>query len=201
MAPAWVFSNGESRRDRGPKIPSYPLCSSASYGYNKSMKKAALLLIALILLLHPLAFLAGCGGGEKEGADEEVAVYTLENIIIPQERDSDFVVEWMRKSTGAGDVSPEALGLRFWKWEGGALSEIALEEYGELAAMREGGDNMNWIYSQHSITVIELDETEGEAVVETGSLYGPLSGIGVRYLLRKEDGEWKKVSEETVWVS
>ena len=160
-----------------------------------------MLAVALLLLLQPLALLAGCGGGDNGGAEEEVALYTLENIIIPQERDSDFVVGWMRKSTGAGDVSPQALGLRFWKWEGGALSEITLEEFTELAAMREGGDSMIWVYSQHSITVMELDEDGEEAVVETGTLYGPLSGIGVRYLLRKENGEWKKVSEETVWVS
>jgi hypothetical protein len=165
------------------------------------MKKAITLSLALVLLLQALAFLAGCSGESDEGADEEVAIYTLENIIIPQERDSDFVVVWMRRSTGAGDVSTEALGLRFWKWEGGAVSEITLEGYKELAAMRADGDNMNWVYSQHSITVMEVDEESGEAVVETGSLYGPLTGIGVRYLLRKEDGEWVKVSEETVWVS
>lgn len=165
------------------------------------MKKAIILSVALVLLLQVLAFLSGCGGESDEGVEEEVATYTLENIIIPQERDSDFVVGWMRRSTGAGDVSPDALGLRFWKWEGGALSEITLEEYNELAAMRVDGDNMNWIYSQHSITVMEIDKEKGEAVVETGSLYGPLTGIGVRYLLREEEGEWKVVSEETVWVS
>ncbi len=165
------------------------------------MKKAITLSVVLVLLLQALAFLAGCGGESAEGADEEVALYALENIIIPQERDSDFVVEWMRRSTGPADISPDELGLRFWKWEGGALSEITLEEYKELAAMRADGDDMDWIYSQHSITVMEIDEERGEAVVETGSLYGPLTGIGIRYLLRKEDGEWVKVSEETVWSS
>jgi predicted small secreted protein len=165
------------------------------------MKKAVTLLIAFILLLAAPALLAGCGSESGEGADEEVALYTLENIIIPQERDSDFVAAWLRKSTGGGDVSIDALGLRFWKWEGGALSEITLEEYKELAAVRADGDDMDWVYSQHSITVMEIYEEEREAVVETGSLYGPLTGIGVRYLLRREDGEWVKVSEETVWVS
>jgi hypothetical protein len=165
------------------------------------MKKVGLLVIALMLLLQPLALFAGCGGGEKKGIDEEVVDYAIENILVPELRDSDFIVEWMRQSTSMADVSPDELGLRFWKWEGGALTEITLEEYKELAARREGGDSKVWTYSQHSITVFEADEEKGQAVVEIGSLYGPLSGSGVRYLLRKEEGEWKKVSEETVWVS
>ena len=76
-----------------------------------------------------------------------------------------------------------------------------LEEFKELAARREGGDASMWTYSQHSVTVAEADADAGEAVVEIGSLYNPLSGSGVRYLLRRENGEWKKVSEETIWGS
>jgi hypothetical protein len=51
------------------------------------------------------------------------------------------------------------------------------------------------------VTVLDLDENKGEAVVEIGSLYGPLTGSGTQYLLRKDGGEWEEVSEETVWVS
>jgi hypothetical protein len=141
------------------------------------------------------------GGGEEQGFEEEAVNYAIENILIPENRDSDFVVEWMRKSTGVGDDSPEELGLRFWKWEGGALSVITLEEFQELAAQREVGDSRVWIYSQHSVMVMEADEAKGEAVVEIGSLYGPLTGSGVRYLLRKGEDGWEKVSEQTVWVA
>lgn len=164
------------------------------------MKKAGLIVVALLLLPAPL-LAAGCGSAEKPQIDEEVAEYAVENILVPELRDSDFIVEWMRKSTGAGDVSPEELGLRFWKWEGGALSEITLEEFNELAASREGGDARMWTYSQHAVTVIEADGEEGQAVVEIGSLYGPMAGSGVRYLLRKEEGVWKRVSQETIWGS
>jgi hypothetical protein len=164
------------------------------------MKKAGMLAVALLLLL-PFAFVAGCGGGEEPGIEQEVVDYAIQSILVAEMRDSDFIVEWMRQSTGAGDVSPDELGLRFWKWEGGTLTEISLEEYKELAALREGGDPRVWTYSQHSVTVFEADAEEGQAVVEVGSLYGPLAGSGVRYLLRKEEGEWKKVSEETVWGS
>jgi hypothetical protein len=165
------------------------------------MKKATVVLIVLMLLLQALAFIAGCGSEEEKSLDEELAVYAVENILVPELRDSDFVVEWMRKSTGIDDVSPDELGLRFWKWEGGALSEITLDEYKELASQRVDGDPNNWTYSQHSITVLEIDEDKGEAVVEIGSLYNPYAGSGVRYLLRKEGDEWTKVSEGTVWGS
>ena len=133
--------------------------------------------------------------------EEEAALYAIENIIVPAQRDGDFLVEWRRPSGGAGDVSPEALGLRFWKWEGGALREIGREEFEELAARRDGGDPTAWTYARHSVTVIAADAAAGEAVVEVGSLHGPLSGSGVRYLLRREEGGWNKVSQETVWVS
>jgi hypothetical protein len=165
------------------------------------MKKTGTVIVAFLLLLSPMVLFAGCGGEEPKGADEELVNFAIESIIIPEGRDSDMVIEWMRQSTGAGDVSPDELGLLFWKYEGGTLTEITLDEYKELASKREGGDSRVWTYSQHSITVLELDADKGEAVVEIGSLYGPLAGSGIRYLLRKEDGEWKKVSEETVWVS
>lgn len=165
------------------------------------MKNTTRILIVLMLLLQPLVLIAGCGGGEERGIEEEIVYHAIESILVPELRDSDFLVEWMRQSTGVADVSPDELGLRFWKWEGEALTEITLEEFKELAALREGGDSKVWTYSQHSVTVLEADAEEGQAVVEIGSLYGPLSGSGVRYLLRKEEGEWVKVSEETIWVS
>jgi len=165
------------------------------------MKKAGLLAIAIVLLLLPLAFVAGCDGGDQQGFEEEAVNYAVENILVPEHRDSDFIVEWMRKATSVADDSPEELGQRFWKWEGGALSVITLEEFKDLADQREVGDPRVWIYSQHSITVLEADEAKGEAVVEIGSLYGPLAGSGVRYLLHKGEDGWEKVSEQTVWVS
>ncbi len=169
--------------------------------YNRNMKKTTLSLIALLLLSQALVLAAGCGGGVEVGIEEEVVGFTIENLLVPAMRDSDFLVQWMRRSTGAADVSPEALGLRFWKWEGGALAEIGGEEFRALASGREGGDPRIWTYSQHSITVLSSDAVAGEAVVEVGSLYGPLSGSGVRYLLRREEGGWVKVSQQTVWVS
>ncbi|MBN2026061.1 MAG: hypothetical protein JW854_04815 [Actinobacteria bacterium] len=165
------------------------------------MKKATAFLIGLVLLLLVPAFVSGCGGGEQQFPDEELAVYALENILVPEQRDADFIVMWMRQATAVSEASPDVLGLRFWKWEGGSLSEITLEEYEELAAQRVGGNPNDWTYSQHSITVLEIDGDNGEAVVEIGSLYNPYAGSGVRYLLRKEGDEWTKVSESTVWGS
>ena len=68
-------------------------------------------------------------------------------------------------------------------------------------AQRQGGDPKKWVYNEHSVTVQELDPGKGEAVVEIGSFYGPLTGAGVQYLLRREGGQWQKVSEETVWIT
>ncbi len=161
-----------------------------------------MILIGLLLFVQAAGISsAGCGGEEEKKIDEELAVYALENILLPEQRDSDCIVAWMRESTGIADVSPDELGLRFWKWEGGVLSEISLEEYEELAAQRVDGDPRAWTYSQHSITVLEVDEEAVQAVVEIGSLYNPLAGSGIRYLLREEDGKWTKISEQTVWRS
>ena len=155
----------------------------------------ALLLAAAVPLMA-----GGCGGGGEKGGEEGVAMFAIEEILVPRERDKPFVVAWTRKSTGIGDVSIDQLGLRFWKWEGSGLVEITLEEYKELIA-RPRENSADWTYGQHTVTVMELDEQKGEAVVEIGSLYGPLTGAGIRYLLRREGGGWKKVSEETVWIS
>lgn len=165
------------------------------------MKKSFIAVILLVLLVQPLVLFAGCGGQGQPGEDEKVVSYAIEDILIPRERDTSFIVEWRRASTGIGDVSPDELAQRFWKWEGGTLTEIPVDEYRRLADAREGGNSKIWAYSQHAVTVLELDTGKGEALVEIGSLYGPLAGSGVQYLLRKEGGEWKKVSEETVWVS
>lgn len=180
-----------------------PLSRSRLYGlpvrYNGGMKRAVPLAIVLVLL-QPAALLCGCGG-EAPGIDEEVAMFAIENILIPELRDEDFILGWMRQPTGIAETSRAELGLRFWKWEGGVLAEISLEEYERLAALREGGDARMWTYSQHSVTVLEADAEEGRALVEVGSLYGPLTGSGTRYLLRKGEEGWKKVSEQTVWTS
>ncbi len=127
-------------------------------------------------------------------------MFAIQEILVPRERERPFVVAWTRRSTGIGDVSIEQLGLRFWKWEGSGLVEITLEEYKELIA-RPKESGAEWTYSQHTVTVMEMDEEKGEAAVEIGSLYGPLTGAGIRYLLRREGGSWKKVSEETVWIT
>ena len=57
------------------------------------------------------------------------------------------------------------------------------------------------MYSQHSVTVLEVDEAGSEAVVEIGSLYGPLSGSGVRYRIEHENDGWRVISKQTMWVS
>jgi len=165
------------------------------------MKKRSLTAVLIIVLIQVVALLPGCGGEAREVTEEELVKYTIENILVPRERESDFIVEWRRKSTGPGDVDPRQLAQRFWKWEGGALTEIGAEEFYQLAAAREGGDPNRWIYSQHSVTVVQLDQGKLEAQVEIDTLYNPLSGSGTRYWLRKEEGEWKKVSESTEWVS
>jgi hypothetical protein len=163
------------------------------------MKKKRLLALSLILLL-PLA-LSACGGQAKVGSEEEVARYALNNILVPKEQDTSFIVEWRRKSTGPEDVSPEELAQKFWKWEGSSLVEISAEEYKSLAAQRQGGDPKKWVYNEHSVTVEELDQEKGEATVEIGSIYGPMTGAGIQYSLRKQGGEWRTVDEETVWMT
>jgi len=127
--------------------------------------------------------------------------YTIKGILAPREGEREFVVAWLRKSTGAGDVSFDALAQRFWKWEGGQITAIGREEYDTLTRTQGKGGKSTWLYAQHSVTVLSLDEEKGEAVVEVGSMYGPLAGKGVRYFLKREGGSWKKVSEETVWIS
>lgn len=164
------------------------------------MRRICVVFAVLLLAATPALLAPGCGsGGEKEG-EEGAAMFAIQEILVPRERDSSFVVAWTRRSTGIGDVSIEQLGLRFWKWEGSGLVEITLEEYKDLGARHRDGST-SWTYSQHTVTVMELDEKKGEAVVEISSLYGPLTGAGIRYLLRREGGSWKKVSEETVWIS
>jgi hypothetical protein len=170
-------------------------------GYNCDMKKASLAAVLIFILIQVMAVFSGCGGDTPVGMEEELVRYTIENILIPREQGTDFIVEWRRRSTGPGDVDPKQLAQGFWKWEGGTLTEINAEEYYQLAAVWEDEDPNRWVYSQHSITVVELDESELEAQVEINSLYNPLSGSGIRYWLRKEEGEWKKVSENTEWVS
>ena len=144
---------------------------------------------------------SGCGKEAAGGTEEQLVDYTIKDILVPREGEREFVVAWLRRSTGAGDVSFDALAQRFWKWEGGQLTEIGREEYDSLTGTQEKGGKGTWLYAQHSVTVLSLDEGKGEAVVEVGSMYGPLAGKGVRYLLRREGGSWKKVSEETVWIS
>lgn len=147
-----------------------------------------------------LAF-CGCGKEAVAGAEEQLVEYTIKGILAPREGEREFVVAWLRRSTGAGDVSFDALAQRFWKWEGGQLTEIGREEYDALTKTQGQGAKSTWLYAQHSVTVLSLDEEKGEAVVEVGSMYGPLAGKGVRYSLKREGGSWKKVSEETVWTS
>ncbi|WP_287153653.1 hypothetical protein [Candidatus Solincola tengchongensis] len=152
-------------------------------------------------LLAAILLTPGCGGGggvEKEEA--ELAEFTVREILVPREGERNFVAVWMRRSSGTGDISVEALAQRIWKWEGGVLSEIDLEEYRRLVGTHEGERN-TWTYGEHSVTVMEYDPEKGEAVVEVGSLYGPMTGAGIRYFLRREGGRWKKVSEQTVWMS
>lgn len=163
--------------------------------------RARILVIAVLLAALALPLVPGCGAEPAEGSEDEIVMYTIEKIIIPADGENCFLVEWMRKPSGPEEVSPLDLGVRFWKWEGGELSEIGREEFEELCDVRVEGDPNRWAYGRHAVTVMQLDEEEGEAVVEVGSLYGPFSGKGVRYLLRKEDSAWKKVSEQTVWGS
>jgi hypothetical protein len=165
------------------------------------MKKASLAAVIILVLIQVMAVFSGCGSETTQGTEDELVIYTIENILIPREQDSDFIVEWRRRSAGPGDVDPKQLAQRFWKWEGGTLTEINAEEYYQLATAWEDDDPNKWIYSQHAITVVELDESGLEAQVEISSLYNPLSGSGIRYWLRMEEGEWKKVSENTEWVS
>jgi hypothetical protein len=167
--------------------------------YNRGMKKAGLAI--LLVLMVSAALLPGCGGTTPQGREEEIVDFTIHSILIPKEGDAPFLIDWRRKSNGVWDTDPMELGQRFWKWEGGALAEIGKDEYRELASQRIEGNDQRWTYSRHSITVLEQDEARKEAVVEVGSLYGPLAGSGIRYLLREENGEWTKVSEETVWYS
>lgn len=169
--------------------------------YNNHMKRAMIPCIVVAAAACAALLLPGCRGKATDGAEEEMVEYTIKEILAPREGERDFVVAWLRKSTGAGDVSFDALAQRFWKWEGGQLTEIGREEYDSLAGTQKGKGQNTWLYAQHSVTVLSLDEGKGEAVVEVGSMYGPLAGRGVRYHLRREGDSWKKVSEETVWIS
>lgn len=164
------------------------------------MKKAVFVSLVAVALLLTLAY-TGCGTKAEQGLEEQAARYAIEDILVPKESDTSFIVEWRRKSTGPDDVSPDELAQAFWKWEGSKLVEISADEYRDLGAQRQGGDPKKWVYNEHSVTVEKLDAQKGEAVVEIGSFYGPLTGAGIQYLLRKQGGEWQKVSESTVWIT
>jgi hypothetical protein len=150
-----------------------------------------------------LASTVGCGrgGGGEAGREEDLVLQVIQGIIVPRAGSSNFLVEWRRLSAGPGDVEPGELGIKFWKYEGGSLQEISREEYDALTERPGRKGAGTWAFSQHSVTVLQLDWDKGEAIVEVGSLYNILSGEGVRYLLRREEGRWVKVSEETIWVS
>lgn len=170
--------------------------------------KARVLIVAAglsfaVLIAVISGVLVGCGAKEARQAEKEevLVLQVIENIIVPKSGSGDFLVEWRRLSSGPGDVEPEELGIKFWKYQGGSLQEIGREEHAALTERPGKKGSGTWAYSQHSITLLELDWERGEAVVEVGSLYNVLSGEGVRYLLRREDGRWVKVSEETVWAS
>jgi len=163
------------------------------------LRKTKVLLAAALLLLQAAALIPGCGKGKAVGPEEEVAVFTLNEILIPRERDRNFVAAWTRKSESIADISSGDLGLRFWKWEGGVLTEITREEYDQMVSANGSGGRGAWAYSQHNITVLQVDWEKGEATVEVGTLHGPMTGAGIRYFLRREGGQWKKVSEQTVW--
>ncbi len=137
----------------------------------------------------------------KKGEEEGLVLKVIEDIIVPKAGSGDFLVEWRRLSTGPADVEPEELGMKFWRYQAGELQEITREEYLSLIERPGKRGSGTWAFSQHSITLLQLDWEKGEAVVEVGSLYNILSGQGVRHLLRREDGRWVKVSEETIWKS
>lgn len=164
------------------------------------MRKARPLLVAFFLVLAALPVSVGCGKGGTAGDEAEVVDFAIREILVPKEQGRAFIVAWLRESTGPSDVSFEDLAQRFWKWEGGGLTEIDAQEYQRLSGTGKGGGG-SWTYSQHSVTVREYDAAKGEAVVEIGSMYGPMTMAGTRYLLRREEGGWKKVSEETVWMN
>lgn len=163
--------------------------------------KLRIALVWVLGLATALTLLAGCGGGgEAAKGESELAEFAVREILVPREGERSFVVVWTRKAEETGEVSVEALAQRIWKREGGVLSEIDLEEYRRLLETHKGERN-TWTYSEHTVTVVEYDPEKGEAVVEIGSLYGPMTGAGIRYFLRRENGKWKKVSEQTVWMT
>lgn len=170
--------------------------------YNEFMLgKLRITLVWVLGLATALTLLAGCGGGGEAAREEgELVEFAIQEILVPREGERDFVAVWTRRFEGSGEVSVEALAQRIWKREGGVLSEIGLEEYRRLLETHKGERN-TWTYSEHTVTVVEYDPEKGEAVVEIGSLYGPMTGAGIRYFLRRENGKWKKVSEQTVWMS
>lgn len=165
-----------------------------------SLGKTGILLVAALLLVQA-ALLSGCGKNKAAGPEEELVEFTLNEILVPRERDRNFVAAWTRKSESIADISSGDLAKRFWKWEGGVLTEITREEYDQMISASQAGGRGSWAYSQHTITVLQADWDKGEATVEIGTLHGPMTGAGIRYFLRREGGQWKKVSEQTVWMT
>ncbi len=158
--------------------------------------KGICLYLALLSLLACLLF-AGCRGKGPETLKDKLIDFTFNNIILPLQDQPNMLIVLYRYPLDGSDLSEENLFERMWKYEHGKLAEIALDEFNLLRTARD--DDKRWVYSQHSITILQLEEEKYEAVVEVGSLYGPLAGEGTRYWLKYENGEWKILNEEMVW--
>ncbi len=151
----------------------------------------------ILALVIASIFFAGCGGGGPHTLRDKLIDFTFNSIILPMQDQPNMLIVLYHYPVEGRLEFEENLYERIWKYERGRLAEINLEEFNILKTARD--EEKRWVYSQHSITILELNEGNGEAVVEVGSLYGPLAGEGTRYWLRYENEEWKVLDKETVW--
>jgi hypothetical protein len=163
-------------------------------------KIAAAMAVTLILPLVLVILAGGCGGNGQMTTRDGLVDYAVRSIIIPAKQQPRQLVVLQRYPVDDPSPTPDATNEKMWKIENGTITEISMEEYDSLKSERVNNDNLKWTASEHSIRILDLNEENGTAVIEVGTIYGPLSGTGIVYKLEYKNGAWNVVDKATAWV-
>ena len=153
----------------------------------------------MLAALLAIAFLTtGCGGAGEDSFRQSLIDYTINSLLYGGTPGQSMLIRLMPTPQDSGEYV-EADPEKYWSKEAGKLQEITGDEYQKLRDEIVTEDGSGWRYSDNAITILYLDKDKGGAEVEVGSLWGPINGRGVRYTLRLENNEWRKITETTTW--